>query len=63
MTVGERMLRYRAKHRLTQSQLGEKIGETVSTIFRCESGKVKMQKVNEVRLTIKMDELEENENV
>lgn len=58
MELGERMLRYRAKHRLTQSQLASEMGETLQTIHRCESGKQKPHKANEIRLSMKLEALE-----
>ena len=62
MTIGERMLEYRAKHDLTQKQLAELLGENSNTVFKFENGKTKPHKVNELRLHIKMKELEEKEN-
>jgi DNA-binding XRE family transcriptional regulator len=61
--IGERMLRYRARHKLTQVQLAKIIGENSNTIFRCENKKNKLHKVNEIRLDLKMKELEEKEDV
>lgn len=58
MTIGERMLQYRASHGLTQTDFGNLIGESLSVVFRAESGKHKMHKVNEIRLTNKMNKLE-----
>lgn len=63
MTLGERMLEYRAKHGLTQKQLADLIKENSNTIFKCENNKHKLHKVNELRLHLKMKELEEKENV
>ena len=63
MTLGERMLEYRAKHGLTQKQLADLIEENSNTIFKCENNKHKLHKVNELRLHLKMKELEEKENV
>lgn len=63
MTLGERMLEYRAKHKLTQKQLANLLDENPNTIFKCENDKHKLHKVNEVRLHLKMRNLEENKNV
>lgn len=63
MTLGERMLNYRARHNLTQIEMAELMGENSNTIYKCESGKVKLHKVNEVRVNIKLKELEDKENV
>ena len=62
MKIGERMLLYRAEHKLSQRQLGEIIGESINTIHRCERGD-KMHIANRMRLEKKMDVLEEKENV
>jgi transcriptional regulator with XRE-family HTH domain len=61
MTLGERMLRYRVRHKLSQRQLGERIDETLNTVYRCERGD-NMHTVNRVRLDEKMKKLEEEEN-
>ena len=57
MTIGERLIMYRAKHKLSQNKLGELLGERLDTIYRAEHG-VKMHKANELRLQMEMDELE-----
>ena len=62
MTIGERMLLYRAEHKLSQRQLGEIIGESLNTIHRCERGD-KMHLANSMRLEKKMNVLEDKENV
>ena len=62
MKIGERLLLYRAEHKLSQRQLGEIIGESINTIHRCERGD-KMHLANSMRLEKKMDVLEEKENV
>ena len=62
MTLGERMLQYRAKHKISQRQLAELLGEKhINTIHRIECDKHKPHKINEIRLTEKMDKLEEEE--
>lgn len=63
LNLGERMLEYRAKHKLTQKQLAKLLGENSNTVFKFESGKTKPHKVNEVRVHFKMRELEMNDNV
>ena len=62
MTIGERMLEYRAKHDLTQKQLAELLGENSNTVFKFENEKTRPHKVNKMRLHLKMKELEEKEN-
>lgn len=59
--LGVRMLTYRARHRLSQRKLADLIGENLMTIYRIENGKHKPHKVNEIRLTEKMDKLEAEE--
>ena len=59
--LGVRMLTYRARHRLSQRKLADLIGENLMTIYRIESGIHKPHKVNEMRLSEKMDELEAKE--
>jgi transcriptional regulator with XRE-family HTH domain len=63
MNVGERMLHYRAKHNLSQKKFAEVIGVGVQVVYRAESMKYKMHRVNEIKLMNKMDELEGVKNV
>lgn len=56
-----RMLSYRARNRVSQRKLAEIMGENLMTIYRIESGVHKPHKVNEMRLSEKMDELEAKE--
>lgn len=64
MTLGERMLNYRAKHDLTQIELADILQISPMAVWRCESGKFKMHKANELRLNQKMTKLEgADENV
>ena len=59
--LGVRMLTYRARHRISQSKLAELMDEDLMTIYRIENDKHKPHKVNEIRLTEKMDKLEAEE--
>lgn len=62
MTLGERMLQYRARQKISQRQLAELLGEKhINTIHRIECGKHKPHKANEIRLTERMDKLEAEE--
>lgn len=64
MTLGERMLQYRARHRISQRKLADLLGEKhINTIHRIEKGKIKPHKANEIRLSAKMCELEEKEGL
>ena len=59
--LGIRMLTYRARHRLSQRAFANLIGENLATVFRIENGIHKPHKINEIRLTEKMDKLEAEE--
>ena len=62
MTLGERMLQYRAGHKISQKKLADLLGEKhINTIHRIECGKHKPHKINEIRLTEKMSKLEAEE--
>jgi transcriptional regulator with XRE-family HTH domain len=58
MGLSERVISYRAKHRLTQRKFADKINEPASMIFRIEKNDKNHHKATIVRLTAKMDELE-----
>lgn len=60
-SLGVRMITYRARHRLSQRAFAELIGENLATVFRIENSIHKPHKVNEIRLSQKMDELEAEE--
>ena len=60
--LGVRMLTYRARHRISQRKLAELLGEKhINTIYRIENGVHKPHKINEMRLSEKMDKLEAEE--
>lgn len=62
ITLGTRMLSYRARHRLSQRQLAELLGEkNINTIYRIENGVHRPHKANEIRLSEKMAKLEAEE--
>ena len=61
MTLAERMIAYRAKHRLTQRQLDILLDEHVGTVWRVESGYYKTHKANAARMDMKLRELEERD--
>lgn len=61
MTLGERMLKYRAHHGITQAKLAELLGEKPHVVYHCESALHKTHKAREIRLQEKMDELEGRE--
>lgn len=57
MTIGERMLKYRADHNLTQKGLAILLKEKDHVVYRAEAG-LGMRKTRIISLTEKMDELE-----
>lgn len=61
MELGERILQYRAKHRLTQKQMAILLGEGVQAVYKLENRTHKPQKANAVRIALKLQELEEKE--
>jgi DNA-binding XRE family transcriptional regulator len=63
MTLGERMLQYRAKHHISQGELAHLLDTNLMAIYRCEKGCFKMHKANEARLQNKMNWLEKEEVV
>ena len=60
-SLGVRMLTYRARHRMSMRKFCELIDENLMTIYRIENGIHKPHKINEIRLTEKMDKLEAEE--
>ena len=62
MLLGERMLNYRAKHDLTQTQLAELLGTYCDMVCRIENGKYNTRKTTEIRLSQKLTKLEEADN-
>lgn len=61
LNIGERILLFRARNKLSQRAMGERMNESLNMIFKAESG-VKLHTVNRLRLELKMDALEEEEN-
>lgn len=57
MTIGERMLKYRAEHNITQKEMANLLEVKDHIVYRAEAG-LGMRKVREIFLTEKMDELE-----
>lgn len=49
MTLGERIIEYRAKNNLTQKEFAEKVGVTNITISRIEAGR-ECSKINKVKI-------------
>ena len=57
MTIGERILKYRAENNLTQKEMAKLLDVKDHIIYRAEAG-LGMRKVREVSLIQKMDEIE-----
>lgn len=63
MTIGERLLMFRAKYNLTQKQMSKLIDENINMLYRYENGNNKPHKKNELRILMKLEKLEkEREN-
>lgn len=60
-SLGVRMISYRARNRLSVRAFAKLIGEYHNTIYRIENNICKPHKINEIRLTEKMDKLEAEE--
>ena len=60
-SLGVRMISYRARNRLSVRAFAQLIDEHHNTIYRIEKNICKPHKINEIRLTEKMDKLEEEE--
>lgn len=56
--LGKRMIRYRAKHRITQRELATRLGLSIYVVTSCETGRHAPHKANEVMIEEKMDMLE-----
>ena len=63
MNFGRKMLEFRAKHNLTQTQLADIIGVDINTIHRTETEKTEPTKRNAIKFENKMKEWEEIKNV
>ena len=63
MDFGKKMLEFRAKHNLTQTQLANIIGVDINTVYRTENEKTEPTKRNAIKFTNKMQEWEEKKNV
>lgn len=54
MTIGKRILQYRAKHNLSQLDMSERLGVSRELVNKLENGKLKPSKM----ILVKMDLLE-----
>lgn len=55
--LGQRIFEYRAKHRISQSDMACELGVYLNLVWRLENGK-KVHKATEHRLMARLDELE-----
>ena len=63
MDYKQKLLEFRAKNDLTQSQLAKILDVNVNMVFRYEKGISVPTAVNKIRFEKKMKEWEENKNV
>ena len=59
MTIGERMLKYRAEHDLTQKEMAKLLEVKDHIVYRAEAG-LGMRKTREIYLNQKLNELEDD---
>ena len=52
MTLQERMIEYRAKERITQADLAERVGVTIQTINSVENGKQDPSKITVAKIEL-----------
>lgn len=60
MKYGEKLLKFRAKHNLTQMQLADLLGVGIFMIYRYEKGISQPSAVNKIKFEIKMKEWEDS---
>lgn len=58
MTLGERMIKYRAVQRISQSKLAEQCGVSLQTICSIETGQQNPSKVTEQKIKLVIGEEE-----
>lgn len=59
MTLGERMVRYRAKERISQSELARRCGITLQTVSNVERGIQDPSRVTVQKIELVIDKEEE----
>lgn len=62
MEFGRKMLEFRAKYNLTQTELGNILGVNYNTVYRLENGLNAPTKVGCIKYETKMKEWEERQN-
>ena len=61
-TYGIKLLRFRAKHCLTQTQLANILGVGLTMVHKYETNKSEPSNVNKIKFENKMKEWEEKQN-
>jgi len=61
MTLGQKMTRYRAKHKMTQKALAQAVGVTVQTICNIETEQQTPSRLTEQKILLVIEE-EEHED-
>lgn len=61
MTLEEKMLLYRAKHNLSQTELAKKCKVTSQTIHMVESGQQKPSRLTEAKIRLVIEEKEDGD--
>lgn len=59
MTIGEKILKYRAEHDLTQKEMAKLLEVKDHIVYRAEAG-LGMRKTREIYLNQKLNELEDD---
>ena len=62
LTLDEKMIRFRAKYKLSQAKLAEMCGYTVQTICNVENGTQKPSKRTAARILMAMEEYDESKH-
>lgn len=60
MTLQEEMVRYRAKQKISQTELARRCGVTVQTINSVENGTQTPSKLTETKIRLVLEEAEQN---
>ena len=63
MTLEEKIIRYRAKHRLSQKQMADLCGITLQTLCNVENGIQTPGKITVTKIQLVLEEDEKNEIV
>lgn len=61
MTLAEKMLTYRAKHRMTQPEFAKKCGLSTQTVCSIETGQQTPSRITELKILLVVEEDKESE--